>query len=90
MAKEMSLSGRWGNSCGIAFDAKKYIDKHPQWSDYAPYLLDRPSQKWSVFKQEHVSNTKHSNTKHSNSNTKHSNTMKKKRRIRSRTIKNKK
>jgi hypothetical protein len=85
MAKEMSLSGRWGNSCGIAFDAKKYIDKHPQWSDYAPYLLDRPSQKWSVFKHEHVSNTKHSNTKHSNSNT-----MKKKRRIRSRTIKNKK
>ena len=88
MAKEMSLSGRWGNSCGIAFDAKKYVEKNPQWSDYAPYLLDRPSQKWSVFKHEHVSNTKHGNSKHSN--TKHSNTMKKKRRIRSRTIKNKK
>jgi hypothetical protein len=77
MAKEMSLSGRWGNSCGIPFNVKKYIEKNPQWSDYAPYLLDRPSQKWSVFT--HVN--KHSNTKRSNtkrSNTKRSKTLKNK------------
>jgi hypothetical protein len=49
MAKNMGLVGRWGNSCGIAFDAKKFIERNPQWIDYKPYLLDRPSQKWTEF-----------------------------------------
>jgi len=75
MAKNMSLVGRWGNSCGIAFDVKKYIAKNPQWIEYAPYLLDRPTQKWTVFKHLHVGNTKQRNT-NKLGNTKQRNTNK--------------
>ena len=90
MAKEMSLSGRWGNSCGIPFNAKKYIERNPQWSDYAPYLLDRPSQKWSVFT--HVdkrSNSKHSNTLKNNRQMLSKMRSRMRSRMRSKTLKNK-
>jgi hypothetical protein len=49
MAMNMSLDARWGNSCGIPFDAHKFCEKNKQWKDYEPYLLDRPTQKWTVF-----------------------------------------
>jgi hypothetical protein len=49
LARDMKLYGRWGNSCGIPFDASKFIEKHPQWNDFKPYLIDRPSQPWTVF-----------------------------------------
>ena len=52
MAREMSLAGRWGNSCGKAFNVKKFVEKNPQWMDQADYLVDRPSQKWTVFRQD--------------------------------------
>lgn len=49
MAENMSLDARWGNSCGIPFNAHKFCEKNKQWKDYEPYLLDRPTQKWTVF-----------------------------------------
>lgn len=61
MAKKMSFCGRWGNSCGIPFNVKKYINKNPQWSDYKPYLIDRPTQEWSIFEQPLNKNVKRKN-----------------------------
>jgi hypothetical protein len=54
----MSLDARWGNSCGIPFNAHKFCEKNKQWKDYEPYLLDRPTQKWTVFSP----NNKHNRT----------------------------
>jgi hypothetical protein len=50
MAKEMSFAGRWGSSCGTAFDAKKYLEAHPQFGWMSGLIKDRPSQPWVVFK----------------------------------------
>jgi hypothetical protein len=50
MAKEMSFAGRWGSSCGTAFDAKKYLEAHPQFGWMSGLIKDRPPQPWVVFK----------------------------------------
>ena len=50
MARKMSFSARWGSSCGIAFDAKKFLEKHPQFYWMDGLLVDRPTQPWTVFK----------------------------------------
>jgi hypothetical protein len=49
MAKAMSFSLRWGNSCGIPFDKAKFCDEHREWAYLAPYLEDRPQQPWTDF-----------------------------------------
>lgn len=48
--KNMAFYGRWGSSCGIAFDAKEFLKRNIQWKRYTPYLIDRPSQPWTLFK----------------------------------------
>ena len=49
MAKKLSFAGRWGSSCGTAFNVAEYIKKNRQWSVFGPYLRDRPSQPWTDF-----------------------------------------
>jgi hypothetical protein len=49
MAKNMSFSGRFGNSCGIPFITNKFIKEHRQYEKFAPYLMDRPTQPWTDF-----------------------------------------
>jgi hypothetical protein len=49
MAKAMSFSLRWGNSCGIPFDKNKFCDEHREWAYLRPYLEDRPQQPWTTF-----------------------------------------
>jgi hypothetical protein len=49
LAKEMKISMRIGNSCGIPFVAKDYFKKHIQWRNFEPYIFDRLSQPWSTF-----------------------------------------
>jgi hypothetical protein len=49
MAKNMALSLRWGNSCGIPFDKNKFCDENRVWDYLRPYLHDRPQQKWTIF-----------------------------------------
>ena len=49
LAKNMSLVGRWGSSCGIPFNAKEFCDLHIQWANQEPYLKDRPQVPWTVF-----------------------------------------
>ena len=48
-AKELSLWGRWGSSCGTAFYAESFLEKNPQFEYLRPYLKDRPSQPWTKF-----------------------------------------
>jgi hypothetical protein len=49
MAKELSFWARWGSSCGMPFDAEKFLAEHIQWSHLEGYLKDRPSQPWNSF-----------------------------------------
>ncbi|MFA5803058.1 MAG: C45 family peptidase [Melioribacteraceae bacterium] len=50
MAKQMSFIARWGSSCGTAFDAKKFLEEHPQYDWMSEILKDRPSQPWTIFR----------------------------------------
>lgn len=59
MAKAMSFSLRWGNSCGTPFDKNKFCDEHREWAFLKPYLEDRPQQPWTTFGiTKHQKNTK--------------------------------
>lgn len=49
MASRMSFEMRYGNSCGIPFDAKAFCEEHKQWKHLEPYLHDRPTQPWTLF-----------------------------------------
>jgi hypothetical protein len=49
MAKKMSFSIRWGNSCGMPFDKNKFCDENRVWDYLRPYLEDRPEQPWTTF-----------------------------------------
>ena len=49
MAKQMSFAAIWGNACGIAFDAKKFLEEHAQYDWMKDILRDRPSQPWTLF-----------------------------------------
>jgi hypothetical protein len=50
MAKKMSFLARWGSACGMAFDAKQFLDDHPQFEWMTGLLKDRPTQPWTEFK----------------------------------------
>ena len=50
MAKQMSFIARWGAACGTPFDAKKFLEQHPQYDWMNDLLKDRPTQPWTVFK----------------------------------------
>lgn len=63
MAKAMSFCLRWGNSCGIPFDKKKFCDEHREWAYLEPYLEDRPQQPWTDFSI--TTSTRHSGKKKS-------------------------
>ena len=50
MAKHLSFWARWGNSCGMSFNADRFLAEHIQWSDLEGYLKDRPSQPWTLLR----------------------------------------
>lgn len=50
MAKEMSFIAKWGSSCEIPFNAKLFLEKHPQYEWMNGVLKDRPTQPWTIFK----------------------------------------
>jgi len=50
MAKDFSFWARWGSSSGMAFDAKKFLAEHTQYSHLEGYLKDRPTQPWTLFR----------------------------------------
>jgi hypothetical protein len=53
-AKEMRFWARWGNSCGMVFDAEEFIEKHPQWLDLKDILQTRGGNPWvEVWERQH-------------------------------------
>ncbi|HLO66958.1 MAG TPA: C45 family autoproteolytic acyltransferase/hydrolase [Holophaga sp.] len=49
MVLRMSFAGRFGSACGTAFDAKAFLEAHPQFDWLGDTLPSRPSQPWVVF-----------------------------------------
>jgi len=49
LAKQMKFIGRFGNSCGLPFNANDFCNQHMQYNVFRPYLKDRPSQPWTEF-----------------------------------------
>ncbi len=49
LASRMEFYGRWGNSSGMPFNAKAFLEKHIQWDYLKGYLESRPSEPWTLF-----------------------------------------
>jgi hypothetical protein len=49
LAKNMSFIGRYGSSCGTAFNKDKFCKEHIQYENFCKFLKDRPSQPWTKF-----------------------------------------
>ena len=49
LAAKLQFWGRYGNSCGMAFDPDEFIRAHRQWEIFRPYLLPRPSRAWVIL-----------------------------------------
>ena len=49
LAKKMTLSARWGSSCGIPFEKAPFFQQHLQWQEQEPYIKDRPQELWTEF-----------------------------------------
>jgi len=47
--RNMSFVMKYGSSCDVPFYAKDFCNKHRQWKDLEPYLMDRPVQPWTLF-----------------------------------------
>ena len=50
MARQMSFTARWGSACGMAFDANKFLEDHPQYDWLTGILKSRPTEPWTTFK----------------------------------------
>ena len=56
MAMSMGLSARWGSSCGTPFIANDFFNRNAQWNDQKPYIKDRNSESWTIFKCKRIKN----------------------------------
>ena len=68
MARNMTICGRFGNSCGTPFITKDFIKKHRQYQMFEPYLKDRPSQPWTDFYPINKQPIKNRRTRHTKIN----------------------
>jgi hypothetical protein len=46
LIRRMSFLAHWGPPCGTPFSVKEHMKKHPQWKDWAEYLVDFPRRGW--------------------------------------------
>jgi len=46
LARKLNFWGRFGSSCGTAFNVKDYIKAHPEHAEWKPHLVNFPSRKW--------------------------------------------
>ena len=44
--RRMSFLAHWGAPCGTAFSVREHMKKHPEWKDWAEYLVDFPRRGW--------------------------------------------
>jgi hypothetical protein len=49
MAENWRLWAKWGSSCDIGFNAKEFLEKHPQYGWQEGYLKDLPAMPWTTF-----------------------------------------
>jgi hypothetical protein len=52
--RKMEFIGRYGNSCGIPFNADDFFRKHIQWKPFQPYVKSRPHQPWTKWSANEV------------------------------------
>ena len=48
LASSMQLWAIMGHPCGQPFDAKKYLEAHPEYNFAKDYLIDMPGEKWML------------------------------------------
>jgi hypothetical protein len=46
MVSRLAVSARWGRSCGMAFDAEAFFDRHPQYDWLRGHMKSRQSYPW--------------------------------------------
>jgi len=46
LIRRMSFLAHWGPPCGTPFSVKEHMKKHPEWKDWAEYLVDFPRRGW--------------------------------------------
>ena len=44
--RRMSFLAHWGPPCGTPFSVRDHMKKHPEWKDWAEYLVDFPRRGW--------------------------------------------
>ena len=44
--RRMSFLAHWGAPCGTPFSVRAHMKKHPEWKDWAAYLVDFPRRGW--------------------------------------------
>jgi len=49
LARAMAFTARFGSGCGQAFDAKAFLEAHPQFEWIKAILPSRPSEPWVTF-----------------------------------------
>jgi len=49
IARNWRFWAKWGSSCGIGFDAQKFLEKHTQYDWQEGYLGDLPAEPWTIF-----------------------------------------
>lgn len=49
LARRMSFKARFGRACGTPFDARRFLEKHPQFHAMEGLLRDRPTRPWAEF-----------------------------------------
>lgn len=69
LARRMGLCARWGNSCGMPFIAKEYVERNIQFEEEGKYLKDRPTQPWTIFTGRKKKQTRKRNKKNKKRNT---------------------
>jgi hypothetical protein len=70
MAKNMSFSCRYGNSCGMPFVAAQFFKEHRQYEKFVPYVKDRLGQPWTDFASSLSEKTRESQNQDQNQNKK--------------------
>ena len=58
MGKNMQVLMRYGSSCGMDFNASYFCNMNKQWLYQLPYLMNRPTQPWTLFELDSKSHNK--------------------------------
>jgi hypothetical protein len=48
-AKEWKFWAKWGSSCNIGFDARQFLERHPQYEWMEGYLKNLPAKPYTIF-----------------------------------------